>query len=45
MANIIVRANLEKDTLHLKSKKVLPNVILKEFSLSNRNNNRQGVFL
>ena len=32
MANIIVRANLEKDTLHLKSKKVLPNVILKELA-------------
>ena len=38
MANIIVRANLEKDTLHLKSKN-------KRISLSNRNNNRQGVFL
>ena len=44
MANILVRANLEKDTLHLKSKKVLPNAILKELASVTEQKTEKGYF-
>lgn len=44
MANIIVRANLEKDTLHLKCKKNLPNVILKELASVTETETDKGYF-